>query len=78
MAGVRRQRIIVKAKKKKLRNRDISHWAEWLMKSVNAVMAVRPEADPDNIRHTHILLEQPPLDRLRRSLIRGRSLAQHK
>jgi hypothetical protein len=39
------------------------------------VLAVRPEADPDNVRHTLILLKQPPLERLRRSLTRGRALA---
>jgi hypothetical protein len=48
------------------------------MDSVRAVLAVRPEADPDNVRHTLILLEQAPLERLRRSLVRGRALAQRK
>jgi hypothetical protein len=48
------------------------------MKSVRAVLAVRPEADPDNVRHTLILLEQSPLERLGRSLTRGRALAQRK
>jgi hypothetical protein len=48
------------------------------MNSVRAVLAVRPEADPDNVRHTLILLEHPPLERLRRSLTRGRALAQRK
>jgi hypothetical protein len=48
------------------------------MKSVRAVLAVRPEADPDNVRHTLILLEQSPLERLRRSLTRGRAVAQPK
>ncbi len=48
------------------------------MESVRAVQAERPEADPDNVRHTLILLEQPPLERLRRSLIRGRALPQRK
>jgi len=46
------------------------------MDSVREVLAARPEADPDNVRHTIILLEKPPLERLRRSLIRGRTLAQ--
>jgi hypothetical protein len=39
------------------------------------VLAVHPNADPDNVRHTLILLEQPPLERLQRSLIRGRTAA---
>lgn len=53
-------------------------WAEHLMESVRAVLAARPEADPDNVRHTLILLGQPPLERLRKSLTRGRALAQRK
>ena len=60
------------------RERSASQWAARLMKSVRAVLAVCPEADPDNVRHTLILLEQPPLERLRRSLTRGRALAQRK
>jgi hypothetical protein len=60
------------------RERKARQWAERLMESVRAVLAVRPEADPDNVRHTLILLEQPPLERLRRSLTRGRALAERK
>jgi hypothetical protein len=62
--------------RKDSRERQASRWAARLMKSVRAVLAVRPEADPDNVRHTLILLEQSPLVRLRRSLTRGRALAQ--
>jgi hypothetical protein len=65
-------------KRKASRERQASRWAARLMKSVRAVLAVRPEADPDNVRHTLILLEQAPLERLRRSLTRGRALAQRK
>ena len=68
----------MRAKKKDSRERQASRWAAKLMKSVRAVLAVRPEADPDNVRHTLILLEQSPLERLRRSLTRGRALAQRK
>lgn len=60
------------------RERKAGRWAARLMKSVRAVQAVRPAADPDNVRHTLILLEQSPLERLRRSLTRGRALAQRK
>lgn len=63
---------------KNSQERDAREWAERLMDSVRAVLAVRPEADPDNVRHTLILLEQAPLERLRRSLVRGRALAQRK
>jgi hypothetical protein len=66
------------ARKKMSRERAANRWAARLMKSVSAVLATHPEADPDNVRHTLILLELPPLERLRRSLIRGRALAQRK
>ena len=65
-------------KKKDSPERNARRWAARLMESVRAVLAVRPEADPDNVRHTLILLEQSPLERLRRSLTRGRGLAQRK
>jgi hypothetical protein len=48
-------------------------WARRLSASVGKVLAAHPQADPDNVRHTLILLEQPPLERLQRSLIRGRA-----
>jgi hypothetical protein len=50
-------------------------WAIRLTARVNEVLAAHPHADPDNVRHTLILLEQPPLERLQRSLIRGRATA---
>jgi hypothetical protein len=53
-------------------------WAARLMKSVNAVLKKYPHADPDNVRHTLILLEKPPLERLGRSLLRGRAITQRK
>lgn len=50
-------------------------WARRLTGRVGKVLAAHPHADPDNVRHTLILLEQPPLERLQRSLIRGRATA---
>ena len=50
-------------------------WARRLSLRVKRVLAAHPHADPDNVRHTLILLEQPPLERLQRSLIRGRAAA---
>ena len=50
-------------------------WAIRLTARVEQVLAAHPEADRDNVRHTLILLEQPPLERLQRSLIRGRTTA---
>jgi hypothetical protein len=48
-------------------------WARRLHARTEKILSAHPSADPDNIRHTLILLEQPPLERLQRSLIRGRA-----
>lgn len=50
-------------------------WARRLSSRVEKVLALHPDADRDNVRHTLILLELPPLERLQRSLIRGRATA---
>jgi serine protease inhibitor ecotin len=50
-------------------------WALRLAARVQKVLAAYPKADSDNVRHTLILLEQQPLERLQRSLIRGRATA---
>jgi hypothetical protein len=50
-------------------------WARQLTARVADVLAAHPDADPDNVRHTMILLEMPPLERLQRSLIRARATA---
>jgi hypothetical protein len=42
------------------------------------VMDRFPEADPDNVRHTLILLQHPPEQRLARSLLRGGARAKRK
>ena len=53
-------------------------WGKKLARKVAAVLKEYPDADPDNVRHTLILLELPPLERLARSLLRGRALAKRK
>ena len=58
------------------RERQLQDWAQRLSESVRQVLAQYPESDPDNVRHALILLQQPPLERLRRSLLRGRFSAQ--
>jgi hypothetical protein len=50
-----------------------NRWAQRLSAKVEKVLATHPYADRDNVRHTLILLELPPLERLERSLIRGRA-----
>lgn len=78
VANCERRRNRMSVKKTISREDKASRWAAGLMRSVRAVLAERPEADPDNVRHTLILLEQSPLERLRRSLTRGRALARRK
>lgn len=60
------------------RQRKAQKWARDLMRDVRRVLAHHPDADPGNVRHTLILLQLPPLERLGRSLTRGRTLAQRK
>jgi hypothetical protein len=44
---------------------------ERLQRTLRRVMQRHPKADPDNVWHALLLLELPPLERLRRGLIRG-------
>ena len=46
--------------------------ARELAREVARIVGTCPEADPDNVRHALVLLEEPPLSRLRRALRRGR------
>ncbi len=54
---------------------DAQRWVRRLCVRVETILAAHPSADRGNVRHTLILLEQPPLERLQRSLIRGRAAA---
>jgi transcriptional regulator with XRE-family HTH domain len=42
------------------------------------IVAGDPKLDPDNVRLTLLLLEEEPVQRLRRSLIRGRKIDLHR
>lgn len=53
-------------------------WGEKLAGAVKAVLDKHPEADPDNVRHTLILLQMKPEERLARSLLRGGARAKRK
>jgi hypothetical protein len=57
------------------KNIAAARWARRLSARVQKVLKLHPDADPDNVRHTLILLELSPLERLQRSLIRGRATA---
>jgi len=53
-------------------------WGRKLAGKVKEILARRPDADPDNVRHTLILLEKSPEERLARSLLRGGARAKLK
>jgi len=43
-----------------------------LLETVDRIAASDPSLDRDNVRHTLLLLEEKPIERLRRSLLRAR------
>ena len=43
-----------------------------LLETADRIVARDPSMDRDNVRHTLLLLEEKPIDRLRRSLLRAR------
>ena len=45
-----------------------------VMANVQAVLQDRPDVNPDNIRHTLLLLHEKPIDRLRRALLRAQAI----
>ncbi len=45
-----------------------------LLDEVDRISARNPHSDRDNIRHTLLLLQEPPIERLRRALTRGQKL----
>ena len=48
-----------------------------IIRRAAAITVKHRKADPDTIRHTLILLQEEPLARLRRSLLRGRKFNIH-
>ena len=55
--------------------------AEWrtraLLRRAGRILDHHPQASFENVWHTLVLLEEPPIDRLRRSLLRGRATDLH-
>ena len=45
-----------------------------VLDDVSAVLQRNPEANPDNVRHTLLLLYEKPVDRLRRALLRAQAV----
>lgn len=68
--GVRPSRIVDDTDPATQRTRE-------LLSRLDAIVAAHPGADRDNVWHTLLLLEEPPVDRLNRGLLRGRATAVH-
>ena len=51
--------------------------AQALLRIARKVVRKNPQATFENVWHTLMLLEEPPIDRLRRSLLRARTLDLH-
>lgn len=45
-----------------------------VMANVQAIMHKHPALNPDNVRHTLLLLHEKPIDRLRRALLRAQAV----
>ena len=50
---------------------------EILLEELEWISALNHHADRDNIRHTLLLLDEPPIERLRRALTRGQRFDLH-
>jgi hypothetical protein len=48
-----------------------------LQRRLNAILKKHPEADREHVWHTLLLLEEPPIERLRRGLLRARTFDFH-
>ena len=48
-----------------------------LLREARRILARNPGASFDNVWHTLVLLDEPPVERLRRSLLRGQALDLH-
>jgi hypothetical protein len=57
------------------RVRTAARWGRALDREVRAVLSQYPAADPEAVRRTLICLQSSPLERLNRSLRRGRGFA---
>lgn len=69
--GVAPSRILIEADAAERR-------AAALLRVAKKVVRKNPGASFENVWHTLMLLQDPPVDRLRRSLLRGRALDSHR
>ena len=51
--------------------------AYFIIRKTDEIMEAHPSLDRENVRHTLLLLQEEPIKRLRRALIRGRRIHIH-
>ena len=68
--GVAPSRILCEPTRAERRTRE-------LIRELERVLAKHPRASREDVWHTLLLLEQKPIDRLRRGLLRGRRVDLH-
>ena len=51
--------------------------ARLMLRRLERILSAHPEADRENVWHTLLLLDEPPIERLERGLSRGRALDLH-
>lgn len=66
--GVRPSRLVDESEPATRRVKD-------LLSRLDEILTAEPGADRDNVWHTLLLLQEPPVDRLNRGLLRGRGTA---
>ena len=49
-----------------------------LLSRLDEILTAHPGADRDNVWHTLLLLQEPPIDRLNRGLLRGQGTSVHR
>jgi hypothetical protein len=64
--------------KRELENVGMPRRYQALQRKLQRILQRHPLADPENIWHTLLLLELPPIERLRRGLVRGQIIASKK
>ncbi len=52
--------------------------ARLLLRKLERILAEHPEADRENVWHTMLLLQETPVERLERGLLRGRAFDLHR
>jgi len=63
--------------KRKLQESAILRQHRLRARRLRQIVRAHPEVDPENVWHTWVLLDLPPIERLRRGLLRGQTVNFH-